>query len=488
MVLLSTFQTMFTLILTTCLFLSTSALDVSLFGSAPIYANSVAVAGTNISTLAEDFLFDQHSNSFAFTVQVDIDEVNEKLPSLMEVDSDNKPVAKDNQCLVPTVEGTIDGEFDREDSLVAYFGCLNACETYIATTIFLASPPDGVPADPDQFFYPYTFYLKKTCGGGPRNGLQVTLTTASGESNTVVADGVVDDAWALTSENPKPTHSRKGTLSATLTLSPGMGSQDIGRPEVRFSNKIFADPVLAGNISPQHLVSSGVMEMQIMLTCTKPGESLVTLIYPIGSFDQLEIVWNSVCEAVHKGPRTSISCSASTGPSRVIESGQTAASWKATSDTLTTLGPETDRIVFFFSDTGRQPLNFLSPVFTVEPRNILGMRESGTLVQAPWEKDTASLTLSFECVRSGSVGITVTVSMVSDYTPLQFSFIKECNSLPLPSAAPQWTAGRLLTLTMLFLAAIGCVIAYRLLIDDQKRYNYAMTKKQESERSERAHV
>ena len=38
--------------------------------------------------------------------------------------------------------------------------------------------------------------------------------------------------------------------------------------------------------------------------------------------------------------------------------------------------------------------------------------------------DTASLTLTFDCIRSGVVGVTATLSMVDDYTPVQISFFK----------------------------------------------------------------
>ena len=49
-------------------------------------------------------------------------------------------------------------------------------------------------------------------------------------------------------------------------------------------------------------------------------------------------------------PPPRLNARASTGPSRVIEAGRTAEGWKAASDKLTTLGPETERVTFFFSD------------------------------------------------------------------------------------------------------------------------------------------
>ena len=102
-----------------------ASLDMSLYGAVTIFKDNTAISGNNATLVkdGDDFFFSATSNSFSFAVSVAIDEVNEKLPSLTEVDEQGEPVNKDDQCLHPTFEGTIEGEYGQEDDLVVFFGC-----------------------------------------------------------------------------------------------------------------------------------------------------------------------------------------------------------------------------------------------------------------------------------------------------------------------------------------------------------------------------
>jgi len=309
-----------------------------------------------------------------------------------------------------------------------------------------------------------TFYWKKTCGAGPREGFSIHVSETPGEylddKATVVENGVARTHWDF--EKPEKILSHSWDTVFLLSIEQEMGSQAYSTPVITCSD------VKVLNVRALEAASGGgiVSEfddfhlLKVLHTCLKTsGEARVTVEIALGSFDTVKFAWIKSCESSPTGFQ--ISTELSSNAPDVVKDSVTLTPWNISNPVTKVASTETFTEFFIRYTGGEADISY--PIVTAKPSHVLKASLSGDLKEGGHLKLDASsnLRVDYRCIQKGIATVKVTLVLGEHRHPIEYSWSKECPKFtrltPPDSHTGFLTANRAMFLFCFVIVVVGAL-------------------------------
>eukprot|EP00002_Diphylleia_rotans_P015124 TRINITY_DN2929_c0_g1_i2.p1 TRINITY_DN2929_c0_g1~~TRINITY_DN2929_c0_g1_i2.p1 ORF type:complete len:225 (-),score=41.15 TRINITY_DN2929_c0_g1_i2:291-965(-) len=185
----------------------------------------------------------------------------------------------------------------------------------------------------------------------------------------------------------------------------------------------------------------------VFYTCKGPGVSSITVTFGMGSFDAVAFTWTKHCGGGHKSGFDVVAIRPSSDI--VVKNGAAQKAWSFDSHTI--IRPLSEILTTFqiLMNNGKTK-EFGVPVVTTTPSGIANPFFTGEASHGGVADEIPQkLTLHYNCLTNAKVLVTVTVP-ISQYDPVEFTWVKECGKIEPHVSRTYLTANRLLSLIITF--------------------------------------